>query len=70
MNSQLYRRRSASVPYVAPCPFGRRSTVLTVSQMPTFVVYKNGNKIDELVGASPPKLQVCTLIVQGVSACR
>lgn len=52
------------------CPFDRRSIVLTVSQMPTFVVFQNGEKKGELVGASPPKLQVCTSIVQGVSACR
>ncbi|TFL06553.1 thioredoxin [Pterulicium gracile] len=28
-----------------------------IRAMPTFVVFKNGEKIDELVGASPPKLE-------------
>jgi len=28
-----------------------------IRAMPTFVVFKDGNKIDELVGASPPGLQ-------------
>ena len=69
MNRKLYPRKSASVPYVAPCPSGRRGTVLTVFQMPTFIVFKDGNKVNELVGANPQGLQVCTSIMQGVSAC-
>ena len=35
-----------------------------ISQMPTFVVYKNGEKIKELVGANPAGLEVRTLIIR------
>jgi hypothetical protein len=31
--------------------------------MPTFMVFKDGNKVDDLVGANPPRLEVRTLIV-------
>jgi hypothetical protein len=27
--------------------------------MPTFAIYKDGKKVDELVGAVPQKLEVC-----------
>ena len=30
-------------------------------QMPTFILFKDGNKLGEVVGASPPKLQVSLL---------
>jgi thioredoxin 1 len=50
--------------------FGRRSTVLTVSQLPTFIVYKDGGKKGELIGADRHKLEVCTSIAYEVSACR
>jgi len=32
-------------------------------QMPTFIIFKNGEKVGELVGANPQGLQVRTLIV-------
>jgi len=31
--------------------------------MPTFIIFKNGEKVKELVGANPAGLQVRTLIV-------
>ncbi len=37
--------------------------MLTTLQMPTFIVYKDGQKVKELVGANPQGLQVRTLIV-------
>jgi hypothetical protein len=37
--------------------------MLTTLQMPTFIVFKDGNKVKELVGANPRGLQVRTLIV-------
>ena len=30
-------------------------------QMPTFILFKNGEKVKELVGANPAGLQVCIL---------
>jgi hypothetical protein len=41
---------------------GRDSNgAVIISQMPTFLAFKNGQKIGELVGASPPGLQVCAI---------
>ena len=37
--------------------------MLTTLQMPTFIVYKDGQKVKELVGANPQGLQVRSLIV-------
>ncbi|KAF8492794.1 thioredoxin [Russula emetica] len=34
-----------------------------IRAMPTFIVFKDGNKVNELVGANPGGLQVRTLIV-------
>ena len=28
-------------------------------QMPTFILFKNGQKVKEVVGANPPALEVC-----------
>ncbi|KAI9432067.1 thioredoxin [Lactarius indigo] len=32
-----------------------------IRAMPTFIVFKDGNKVEELVGAAPPKLEVCVI---------
>jgi hypothetical protein len=37
--------------------------VLNASQMPTFVAFKNGEKLKDLVGAAPQGLQVRSSIV-------
>ena len=52
------------MPYVSPFSF-RNIEVLTASQMPTFLVFRNGEKINELVGADQQGLQVCSLIAEG-----
>jgi len=62
------RRKSAFVLYVAPPLAPLVEELLTASQMPTFAVFKDGNKIDELVGAHPANLQVCLPIVKCTSA--
>lgn len=33
--------------------------------MPTFMIFKDGNKIEELVGADPNGLQVCPIWLSG-----
>jgi hypothetical protein len=63
MRNQMSRKRPVSVPYVSPFKFSvRRTEVLTVTQMPTFVIYKNGDKIKDLVGANQAGLQVRPLV--------
>ena len=32
-------------------------------QMPTFMVFKDGKKVDDVVGANPPRLEVRELII-------
>ena len=67
MNSQTSRKRLASVPYVYPSrlPFVDDRENCLVSQMPTFVVFKDGAKLDEVVGANPGKLEVCLIWLLG-----
>jgi len=39
---------------------GPRSPLLYAVQMPTFIAFKNGNKVGEVVGAIPQQLEVCS----------
>jgi hypothetical protein len=50
------------VPYVTPFSFWK-TDVLTAPQMPTFIVFKDGAKAGDLVGANPQGLHVCPPIV-------
>ena len=64
MRNQTSRKRSASVPYVTPFSVRKiEILILIVTQMPTFVVFKNGNKVKDLVGANQAGLNVCPPIV-------
>lgn len=45
------------------CIHSEEIEVLNASQMPTFVAFKNGNKLKDLVGANPAGLQVRSSIV-------
>lgn len=38
------------------------------SQMPTFIAFKNGDKIDSLTGANPRGLEVCSFVEYPLSA--
>ena len=41
-----------------------QTNVLSPFKMPTFFVFRNGEKIGDLVGADPRGLQVCTLVLE------
>src|SRR6266436_174323 len=62
MNRRRSLRRSASVLCAVIPPFWGDRGVDSL-QMPTFIIFKNGEKVGELVGANPQGLQVRTLIV-------
>jgi hypothetical protein len=67
MISQTSRKRLASAPYVYPSrlPFVDDRESCLFFQMPTFVVFKGGEKLQEIVGANPGKLQVCFIWLSG-----
>lgn len=55
---------SASVPYVHSFSFWWIEViVVTVSQMPTFLVYQGGQKVNEVVGANQEGLHVSRSII-------
>jgi hypothetical protein len=45
---------------------GDSASVDFLLQMPTFMVFRDGNRIDELVGANPLALGVCLVINSGL----
>jgi hypothetical protein len=61
MHGQRSRKRLAFVPYVYPSrlPFVDDQESRLGFQMPTFVIYKDGIKQNELVGANGGELEVC-----------